>query len=70
MIDTFRKPEKEKQIEKVFKIKYYVNLLTSIDQKDGSLMEAIAESNELRIFEAQAIIDLIDFKWEKFGYAA
>jgi len=33
-------------------------------------MEAIAESNELTIFETEAILDLIDFKWDKFGYAA
>jgi len=33
-------------------------------------MEAIAESNELTIFETEAIIDLIDFKWDTFGYAA
>jgi hypothetical protein len=33
-------------------------------------MEAIAESNELTIFETQAIIDLIDFKWDMFGYSA
>ena len=39
-------------------------------QNDGSLMDAIAESDEAEIFRTECVIDLIDFKWNKFGYAA
>lgn len=52
---------------KAFKIRYHVNLLPSMLQNDGSLMDAIAESDEAEIFRTECVIDLIDFKWDAFA---
>jgi hypothetical protein len=38
-------------------------LLTSVSEEDGDLMSAIADSNELSIFETDLIRDMIDYKW-------
>lgn len=38
-----------------------------MSQEDGKLIDAIAESEELAIFETDLVIDLVDFKWEKFA---
>ena len=53
--------------EKVYKIKYQLNLLTSMSEEDGSLMDAVASSNELAIFETDMIRDMIDYKWRTYA---
>lgn len=54
--------------QKVFKIQYQCNLLTSVFQKDGSgLMTAIAESNELEIFKTDLVRDMIEYKWGAYA---
>ena len=44
-------------------IVYNLNMLTSLSNEDGTIMEAIANSEELEIFETEAVKDLIDYKW-------
>ena len=48
-------------------IVYKINFLPSLSQKDGSLMEAIANCDELEIFETDAVKDLIDYKWSSYA---
>jgi hypothetical protein len=36
-------------------------------EEDGSLIEAIANSEEKEIYETKVIQDVIDYKWETFG---
>ena len=38
-----------------------------MSQEDGKLIDAIADSDELEIFETDIVIDLVDFRWEKFA---
>lgn len=54
--------------QKVFKIKYNLNILSSVSEENGQLMEAIAASEELSIFTTDLVMDLIDFKWERFAF--
>ena len=53
--------------EKVFKIKYQLNLLTSMSEKNGQIMNAIASSKEISIFQTDLIKDMIDYKWKAFA---
>jgi hypothetical protein len=53
--------------EKVFKIKYNVNLLASMSEDNGKIISAIVNSDELEIFKTEFVIDLIDFKWQQFA---
>lgn len=48
---------------KVFKIKYKANILTMVAEEDDRLTNAIAESEELSIFQTELVKDLIDYKW-------
>ena len=57
----------KKNQEKEFKIKYTLNFLTSMSQADGSLIESIAHSEELPIYQTQLIKDVIDYKWATFA---
>lgn len=74
---------KKSQIPNTFySINYKVNLLMSIMNNDNAgegesegdtsklLLESILEQGdfELEIFESEAIKDLIDFKWDQYGY--
>lgn len=38
-----------------------------MSQADGSLMDAIANSNELAIYETDSVRDMIDYKWKTFA---
>jgi len=40
-----------------------MNILCSMSQEDGQLIDALAESEELSIFETELIRDLIDWRW-------
>jgi len=53
--------------DKVYKIKYQLNLITSMSEEDGTLMNAVANSEELPIFKTDLIMDMIDYKWETFA---
>lgn len=48
-------------------IVYNINLLTSLSDEDGTIMEAIANSDELEIFTTEAVQDLIDYKWQAYA---
>jgi hypothetical protein len=54
--------------EKVFKIKYQLNILTAMSESDGAIMDAIANSEELSIFKSDLIKDMIDYKWQAFAF--
>jgi hypothetical protein len=54
---------------KVFKIRYYINILSfATEDEDKAMINAIAESEEMDIFETPLIKDYIDFKWERFAF--
>lgn len=53
--------------EKVYKIRYNLNLLTSMSEEDGTIMDAVASSEELPIFETEMIMDMIDYKWRTYA---
>jgi hypothetical protein len=53
--------------EKVYKIQYQLNLITSMSEEDGTLIEAVAGSEELGIFKTDMIKDMIDYKWNTFA---
>lgn len=61
------KPGSKAKVKKLYKISYQLNLLTSMSSEDGQLMSAIAESDELAIFNCDVVRDCIDYKWQKFG---
>jgi hypothetical protein len=44
---------------KMFKIKYQCNLLCGVSTENGQLMNALADTDELIIFESDLIRDLI-----------
>ena len=65
---------KFKQFEKIYKIKYEVNMLLSMDQmyqQDGenetSLLDALIQSDEIELFDTPAVKDIIDYKWDKYA---
>jgi hypothetical protein len=66
---------------KVFKISYSVNLLPLIGQHidslkgerilnntDVSFLDTCANSDELDMFKCQSLQDVIEFKWNEFGF--
>jgi hypothetical protein len=68
------------QSDKVFKIKYELNLLPCIGfhfiqenkelvptNEDVSLVGLFSETEELEIFSTEAIQSLISYKWDTFG---
>merc|ERR1712238_260360 len=38
-----------------------------MSEEDGTLMNAVADSDELSIFTTDMIMDMIDYKWESFA---
>lgn len=50
-----------------FDIKFQVNKLFSVSEEDGSLIDAIGNSEELPIFTSRLVQDLIDYKWDTFA---
>lgn len=59
----------EKEDAKVYKIKYSLNILPSMnDACEEDLMEAIIRSEELKIFESEGVIDMVDYKWDAFAF--
>jgi len=49
------------------KINYTLNILCSMSEEDGKLIDALTESEELSIFETCLVRDLIDWRWSKFA---
>jgi hypothetical protein len=37
--------------------------------REDDLITAIAESEELKIFETEVVREMIDYKWDKFALA-
>ena len=69
---NYVEPEKKKsgagdRERKMAKITYQMNFLSSMSQEDGKLFDALGKSTELAIFGTDLIIDLIDFRWERFA---
>lgn len=59
----------QKRSTRSYKISYYLNLLSSVTQGEGrSLINAIAESEELDLFKTPLVRDFIDARW--FGFAS
>jgi hypothetical protein len=66
------------QSDKIYKIKYCINLLTLIGQHVGdkgeimnrgvSFFDLCSNSDELDMFKCESIQELIDFKWNEFGF--
>lgn len=61
---------------RVYKIKYFINLLAQIDMhfdndlpvnEQISLMKLCRDTDELAIFDAHALLQIIQFKWDSFG---
>lgn len=40
-----------------------------LKNSDVSFLDVCSGSDELELFQAQAIQDLIDFKWDEFGFS-
>jgi hypothetical protein len=64
-MDMMKEVQDDGQVKS--KIRYRVNMLTSMSQEHGKIITAIADSNELEIFEIELVKDMIDFKWEHFA---
>lgn len=52
---------------KQLKINYQVNMLTSVNEANGTLMEALSYTDEMEIFALDSIIDLLEYKWGCFA---
>ena len=70
--DVYNIQDQEEKIinEKVYKIKYNLNLLLSVcfDNDDSSnfnrLMDILSKTEELEIFNTKVGVEVIDFAWE------
>jgi hypothetical protein len=68
--------------EKIFKIRYSINLLSMVGQhvrfgkkgekiivnKQISFLDMCTDTSELEMFQAQGLIDIIEFKWSTYGF--
>jgi len=59
----------DEEEERVYKIKYSLNVLPSMNDfcKDD-LMEAIIRTDENDVFISEAVMDMVDFKWQKYAF--
>ena len=61
----------QKDKEKVYKIRYSLNILPSMNiQCEGDLIEAIVNSEELAIFETDAVTNMVKYKWKAYAFAS
>ena len=59
---------RQDQNHAIFKIKYTINLLPSMDIDDGlSLMDLLGDTNQIDILKTKAVQDIINFKWNAYG---
>jgi len=56
-----------KRKNQLAKVQYQLNLLCSMSEEDGKLIDAVSNSNDLAIFQTDSIKDLIDWRWQKFA---
>jgi len=66
-------PLEEDHESKISKIEYTVNLLPTVkepENKDGlmKLVEDMNDEDTLGIFESEALINLIEYKWDTYAY--
>lgn len=59
--------KKTGEIKRKYKVIYHINILPSVKQDQGSLIDEIAISDELDIFKTDCIQDLLLFKWNAFA---
>lgn len=52
---------------KVHKIKYSLNLLTSTRNDEYSLMDLLASTDQIEVFDTLPVKDLIEFKWRAYS---
>jgi len=52
---------------KQFKMRYQINLLPSMSEDEGQIIQAIANSEELELFKTDAVKDLVNYKWGAFA---
>ena len=57
----------------VYKIQYIVNMLPNINTPEGmesitSLLENKTDEDEMQIFSAEPLVQVIDYKWDTYGY--
>lgn len=52
---------------KIHKIKYTLNILPSMSEEQGTLMDTAGQTDELGIFDCKALIDYIEFKWTNYA---
>lgn len=57
----------QKRRARSYKISYYLNMLNSMSQEDGKLIDAIAKSKELSLFKTPLVKDLVDSRWQGFA---
>ena len=50
-----------------YKIRYSINILPSMSEKEGLIIAAVAQSEELEIFFTEAVKDLVNYKWQQFA---
>ena len=53
---------------KIYKIKYTLNLLPGTSEDKDSLMNALGETNELKILSSKVVRDVLEFRWNKYAY--
>ena len=53
--------------KKIFKIKYNLSIIPSVSEKRVSLMDVLEDTSDLQIFDALAVEDLLEFKWNKYA---
>ena len=56
-----------KEMKKVYKVKYTLNILPSMSERVTTLMDALGDTEELDVFECKAVMDMIDFKWLQYS---
>ena len=50
--------------QKLYKIFFLQNMLCNMSEEKELLIDVLAESDELSIFETELVKDFIDFKWD------
>jgi len=61
----------QKDKEKVYKIRYSLNILPSMNfHCENDLIEAIVNSEELAIFETDAVMNMVKYKWKAYAFAS
>ena len=55
---------------KYYQVKYQVNILPSVSDKYGDLLDALfdAGDKQLEIFRSESVIDYLEYKWDAFAF--